>query len=552
VHPSGGAGGDKVVRKLFAALGVSGLVVFAAAVASTFHVAEAQSGGTVTATVQVQGACLTLSTNTINYGVQNLSTVSANSSAQQPGPNLTNCGPSALDVSVNGSNASGTGASWTLADTNNNTSLICPGGIDRYGHVVANLMTNIDLTLLAQPLLAGLAGGGVTPTDARLVMPCSGSGGGGQTMAFSIVFVATTGAGGQLFYLDADGDGFGAGVGSATQQVGFVSQTGDCNDTNPAINPGATETPGNMLDDDCDGQIDEAGQLFYRDADADAYGDPAVQSATQQMGFVAVAGDCDDANAAINPGAAEIAGNAIDDDCDGQIDEGGSPDADLDGFTVAAGDCNDNNAAVFPGAPELQDMLDNDCDGQIDEGATSTLSILRAGTGVGTVTSLPAGINCGGDCSESYANGTAVTLSAAAGGGSTFAGWSGGGCSGTGTCQVMLATNTGVTATFNLLPAALAVSPTSLVFNTVSQELSVIVSNTGGSPSSPLITSLSGPDAASFSLGADACQDAVVPVPGNCIVAVTFVGPAGVTASATLRIDYTGGSLLVPLSETAP
>ena len=46
----------------------------------------------------------------------------------------------------------------------------------------------------------------------------------------------------------------------------------------------------------------------------------------------------------------------------------GSSDADADGFTVAAGDCNDANAAVYPGAPEVADGLDNDCDGSIDEG----------------------------------------------------------------------------------------------------------------------------------------------------------------------------------------
>ena len=62
---------------------------------------------------------------------------------------------------------------------------------------------------------------------------------------------------------------------------------------------------------------------------------------------------------------------------------------------------------------------------------------MKAGTGIGTVTSVPAGINCGTDCSEVVNYGTVVTLSAApsTGRGSVFSGWSGGGCSGTGTLR---------------------------------------------------------------------------------------------------------------------
>jgi len=64
------------------------------------------------------------------------------------------------------------------------------------------------------------------------------------------------------------------------------------------------------------------------------------------------------------------------------------------------------------------------------------------------VTSSPAGINCGATCSATYSSGTTVTLTAAAAGGSTFSGWSGGGCSGTGTCVVALNAATTVTASF--------------------------------------------------------------------------------------------------------
>src|SRR5204862_401115 len=63
---------------------------------------------------------------------------------------------------------------------------------------------------------------------------------------------------------------------------------------------------------------------------------------------------------------------------------------------------------------------------------TFTLTVAKAGSG--TVTSTPAGISCGTDCSEPYASGTAVTLAATPAVGSVFSGWSGGGCTGTGAC----------------------------------------------------------------------------------------------------------------------
>lgn len=81
--------------------------------------------------------------------------------------------------------------------------------------------------------------------------------------------------------------------------------------------------------------------------------------------------------------------------------------------------------------------------------ATQTLTVSRVGTGSGTVTSNPVGISCGSTCSFGYSTGTSVTLTASATSGSTFAGWSGGGCTGTGTCTVTMNAATTVTATFN-------------------------------------------------------------------------------------------------------
>jgi hypothetical protein len=81
-----------------------------------------------------------------------------------------------------------------------------------------------------------------------------------------------------------------------------------------------------------------------------------------------------------------------------------------------------------------------------------TLSVTKAGTGSGTVTSNPAGINCGSNCSETYNYNTSVTLNATAATGSTFTGWSGAGCSGTGTCTVIMEAAKSVTASFSLKP----------------------------------------------------------------------------------------------------
>ena len=81
--------------------------------------------------------------------------------------------------------------------------------------------------------------------------------------------------------------------------------------------------------------------------------------------------------------------------------------------------------------------------------STYTLTVNKAGTGSGTVTSSPSGINCGGTCSASFTNGTQVALTAATSTDSLFVGWSGGGCSGTGACVTTMDAAKTVTATFN-------------------------------------------------------------------------------------------------------
>lgn len=85
----------------------------------------------------------------------------------------------------------------------------------------------------------------------------------------------------------------------------------------------------------------------------------------------------------------------------------------------------------------------------VDASGTYDLNVSKTGTG--TVTSNPAGINCGVDCSESYASGTSVTLTASPGSGYAFTGWSGD-CSGTGACAVTMNTSKNVIATFTAIP----------------------------------------------------------------------------------------------------
>jgi hypothetical protein len=73
--------------------------------------------------------------------------------------------------------------------------------------------------------------------------------------------------------------------------------------------------------------------------------------------------------------------------------------------------------------------------------------VSKAGAGVGTVTSSPAGINCGPTCAATFADGTSVTLRAAVPASSRFVGWSGD-CSGTSSCVLSMTANRAVTATF--------------------------------------------------------------------------------------------------------
>ena len=200
------------------------------------------------------------------------------------------------------------------------------------------------------------------------------------------------------WYTDADRDGHGdpaAPIASCIPLPGIVEFGDDCDDTDERVSPEADELC-NTLDDDCDGETDEADAIdplaWYADLDGDGYGGTAVQwSCASPDGYVAADGDCDDSDAARAPGVDELC-NGVDDDCDAETDEGSALDATVwyadadgdgvgsdtraksactqpEGWLASPGDCDDGAADVHPGGTEVCNDTDDDCDGEIDEDA---------------------------------------------------------------------------------------------------------------------------------------------------------------------------------------
>ena len=198
---------------------------------------------------------------------------------------------------------------------------------------------------------------------------------------------------GQDWFIDNDDDGFGeagTSIKAASQPPGYVDNDLDCDDSNSAINPNAVELD-DGVDNDCNGLVDDGLKTWFIDADGDGFGNPdialSVLAVNQPAGYVADNNDCDDDSDTTYPGAEDIIGDGIDQDCDGVIDQGAVqwwPDRDADNFgdffteplwailqpsghVDNNGDCNDYDDSVYVGAPEILDMKDNDCDGLVDE-----------------------------------------------------------------------------------------------------------------------------------------------------------------------------------------
>jgi hypothetical protein len=196
-------------------------------------------------------------------------------------------------------------------------------------------------------------------------------------------------------YQDLDDDNYGSGTILSDNDLdcdnvsmpNTSSITGDCNDGNASINPGSAEVIGDAVDQNCDGFDD-----CYQDLDDDNYGSGIILSDndlncdnSSTPNTSSITGDCNDGNAAINPGSAEVIGDGVDQNCDGfddcyqDLDDDGYgsgttlSDNDLNcdnsstpNTTSITGDCNDGNANSFPGNTEICDGYDNDCVGGAD------------------------------------------------------------------------------------------------------------------------------------------------------------------------------------------
>jgi len=185
--------------------------------------------------------------------------------------------------------------------------------------------------------------------------------------------------------VDQDSDGY-------PQNVQLDPEYGalwDCNDSDPAINPGAEDTLGNELDENCDGAdgVDQDGDGFAslesggNDCDetdfwsnpeaSDAVGDGIDQNCDgvdgvdkDGDGFASqdsLGTDCDDEDPTNHPGAPDPC-DGIDNDCEFDPQE---VDEDGDGYFTCMGDCDDDDSSIHPGATEECNDIDQDCDGNI-------------------------------------------------------------------------------------------------------------------------------------------------------------------------------------------
>ena len=151
---------------------------------------------------------------------------------------------------------------------------------------------------------------------------------------------------------------------------------------------------------------------------------------------------------------------------------------------------------------------------------TYTLTVTKSGSGAGTVSSAPAGINCGTTCAASFASGTVVSLTPSANAGSAFNGWSGA-CSGTGACQVTMTAAKSVTANFGIK---------------TTQTLTVSKAGTG----SGTVTSSPSGISCGATCSAEFANNAVVsltPTPNSGMVFVAWTGACSGTGACSVTMN---------------
>ena len=173
---------------------------------------------------------------------------------------------------------------------------------------------------------------------------------------------------------------------------GQSPEEGDCDNKDPLRYTGAPESCDGE-DDNCNGAVDEEGTdgAWYFDTDGDGFGDPrslTTLCVPPEGTWVLDAGDCNDGDSGVFPGADERC-NGVDEDCDGSVDEDpvdpttwhldgdgdgfGDPDTSEQaceapgGYVADDSDCDDDRTESHPGAGEQCDGLDNDCDGVVDD-----------------------------------------------------------------------------------------------------------------------------------------------------------------------------------------
>ncbi len=204
-------------------------------------------------------------------------------------------------------------------------------------------------------------------------------------------------------FVDADGDGTASSACCNVQDDGSLLCGGDCDDADSTVYPAAGDGPPlfcDGVDNDCDGERDEACPCVEGDEEACGTDVQLMRIGICSPGRrFCVGGAFTTCSGGVDP-AAEIC-NALDDDCDGTVDEAVQRTyyADGDGFGVAgtttlacspppgwsasSGDCDDAVASASPAAPDLCNGRDDDCDGSVDEGVTTRFHRDADGDGFG-------------------------------------------------------------------------------------------------------------------------------------------------------------------------